>query len=418
MMQELAGPRAAETLSEMFGLKLKSEAVSSESLRLRTSKQQSFGSGDLRERAAAEGSGSAGNDDEENDDSDSDDKYAEPQSDYSDETDLESDEESSYSSSTDDGAELNASIVSKQSSGSLGAATGSPRGLLASPRAAASATLTKTNSSDSVGLAVRKNASTMRATLEAQVARRAKKAEAEKRERKRRLFDYFTIVTKNNPGGRGASGTGGMPKLTYRYPPQDFDDFPFDFKMAIFACAPPEVATSFGQSRPCIHASVMNRQADVCNIFIVSLTYRLEAPTTPGSRSACDDVAELDREGETKGVARTEPAIKPLHSPTQAICILSQWPMFKFHEALLRRIYRILVNPDDNTCIESLLEQLQTRPILPDPPKPLGGLDTRSKVQLILQQAPKGSLEGDAATEIVTLPDVELRQLNESPALP
>jgi hypothetical protein len=53
-----------------------------------------------------------------------------------------------------------------------------------------------------------------REALEKHKARLLKMAEAEKMQPKHRLFDYFTIVTKNNPGGKGASGTGGMPKLT------------------------------------------------------------------------------------------------------------------------------------------------------------------------------------------------------------
>jgi len=355
---ELNAPRAADTLSEVFGLKPKNEAVSSESLRRKKP-------GLLL--VADEDSGGGDSDE---------DKYAKPNS-FSDEEDSFSDESESLdsvSSDTSDGGELNASIASKQSSGSLG---GSPA---ISPKAGIKSQL-------SGGLGIRKNASAVKAALEEQRARMKRKKEAEKRQRKHRLFDYFTIVTKNNPSGKGSNSTGGMPKLSYRFPARDFDDFPFDFKMAIFACAPPTVATRFGQSRPCVHTSVMNRQADVCNIFVISLTYRLEPNTEDDSQ------------------------VKPLHSPTQALCLLSQWPMFKFHETVLRHIYSILSDPTNDTCIESLLDNLQNTGVLPPLPA-RGMLDSRSLVKFVNEQ---GETVEPSRWK---LPPVELRQLNESPALP
>jgi hypothetical protein len=225
--------------------------------------------------------------------------------------------------------------------------------------------------------------------------------------------------------------------------------------MAIFACAPPEVATRFGDERPCVHTSVMNRQADVCNIFVVSLSYLLETDSSTGAAVAStpsDAQAASSSSGGGSSTTSTTSAsttsasstsasstssggfdpladtprppstgpVRPLHNPTQALCFLSQWPVLSFLESVLRRIYGILLNArdgSDDSSVEALLAELQRHPILPPLPSLLGGFaganDTRTVVRLRPQ--PKRAALGD---EVATLPVVQLRQANESPVLP
>ncbi len=270
---EVSGPRAGESLADMFGLKTKVPLVSSEIMR-RASLNSSLNANATMSAAVAaataaaaadaaaaastaanhtdtedtntphdnDGGGGGGGDVSGNDNGgggDDDDgkanEYALPHSDYSDEftEDESSDGENNrYESSTDDGGDLEEALELQQSAQQhhatgTAAGGGSPAvggGVLSTPRvrrgsdsdggsgdvpAPQFGTARRTSSGGKT-----KTASAMREVLERQKSRILKMAEAEKMQPKHRLFDYFTIVTKNNPGGRGASGTGGMPKLT------------------------------------------------------------------------------------------------------------------------------------------------------------------------------------------------------------
>eukprot|EP00750_Incisomonas_marina_P028801 INCI694.2.p1 GENE.INCI694.2~~INCI694.2.p1 ORF type:complete len:1121 (+),score=165.55 INCI694.2:1292-4654(+) len=222
----------------------------------------------------------------------------------------------------------------------------------------------------------------------------------------RRFFDYFAIVAFTPPDLERDWTAQPLVETVQRYPDADHEDFPFETRLAQFACAPASLFSKLGQrasarqtgphgpslrqidgQRVIVHSCVLARAADLADVYVTSLSF----------------------------LANTSTDVNPRHTDetVYAMCLMSHWPLFSFQAQLLRFLFAHLYEKQvESNVLSPSFDSANPKstPVFFDSDSPKltqqkkGGAKMRKKLAQALKQKQTEDMESDLLAYLESVP--------------